>query len=80
MLSKIEGRILADLRDPTGLALVNTALPIGYDSAGGSLAADTDAPYLGVRADPDTAATAHLGGEKPDGELPVDVAFAARAS
>ena len=35
-LSKIEARILSDLRDPTGLALVHTDLPIGYDSAGGA--------------------------------------------
>ncbi len=35
-LAKIEARILKDLRDPTGLALVHTELPLGYDSAGGA--------------------------------------------
>jgi hypothetical protein len=77
-LSALERRILEDLHDPTGLALVNTAAPLGYDSAGGATTtAAADAPFLSAPRARDTPLTGSVAGEAPEAERPVQAAFAA---
>jgi len=77
-LSALERRILEDLHDPTGLALVNTAAPLGYDSAGGATTtAAADAPFLSAPRARDTPLTGSVAGEAPEAERPVQTAFAA---
>jgi hypothetical protein len=76
VLGSMEKAILADLRDPSGLALVNTQQTLGYDSLGGPLTeSGSDSTYCGLGPVRDSALTGSVAGEAPENELPVEKSF-----